>query len=63
MPLYSYKCPHCGLEEDIQHPMNIPKEELPVCAQCSTLLDKQITAPRGFKFNGGGYYETDFKHK
>lgn len=63
MPLYSYKCPSCGAEEDVLHPMSLPKEELPQCSLCGTLLEKQVTAPGGFKFNGGGYYETDFKNK
>lgn len=62
MPTYSYKCPHCGAERDIFHKMNLPKEELPTCDLCDTVLEKQVSAPSGFQFKGGGYYVTDFRN-
>lgn len=42
MPLYEYKCPHCGIFEQ-QHPMaSVPKTV--VCTQCSSKARKLISA-------------------
>ncbi len=59
MPIYEYRCSHCGHElEIIQKISEAPLETCPECAQ-DTLIKKVSAA--GFRLKGGGWYETDFK--
>ena len=59
MPIYEYRCSHCGHElEIIQKISEAPLETCPECAQ-NTLIKKVSAA--GFRLKGGGWYETDFK--
>ena len=59
MPIYEYKCSHCGHQlEAIQ---KISDDPLLLCPNCDKNgLKKQVTAP-SFRLNGSGWYETDFK--
>jgi putative FmdB family regulatory protein len=59
MPIYSYQCQACGHElEALQKISDQPLTDCPVCHQSE--LKKQLTAA-GFRLNGSGWYETDFK--
>ena len=60
MPLYDYKCPKCGNLIDV---IQSSTTEAPKCPKCGTVMEKQVSAPAGFEFKGGGYYQTDFKNK
>ena len=59
MPIYEYKCSHCGHQlEAIQ---KISDDPLLLCPNCDKNgLKKQVTAP-SFGLKGSGWYETDFK--
>lgn len=59
MPIYEYKCSHCGHQlEAIQ---KISDDPLLLCPNCDKSgLKKQVTAP-SFRLKGSGWYETDFK--
>ena len=59
MPIYEYKCSHCGHQlEAIQ---KISDDPLLLCPNCDKQgLKKQVTAP-SFRLKGSGWYETDFK--
>ncbi len=59
MPIYEYRCDHCGHEfETIQKVGEPPLKLCPVCA--TEGLRKKISAAV-FRLKGGGWYETDFK--
>lgn len=59
MPIYVYRCTHCGLEKEVlQKISEAPLVDCPSCEQPS--LIKQVTAA-GFQLKGSGWYVTDFK--
>lgn len=60
MPIYAYRCSHCGHEQDVMQKMSdVP---LTTCPQCNTeSFAKQLTAA-GFQLKGSGWYATDFKN-
>ena len=59
MPIYEYKCSHCGHQlEAIQ---KISDDPLLLCPNCDKNgLKKQVTAP-SFRLKGSGWYDADFK--
>lgn len=61
MPLFDFKCDTCDVVFD-----KIVKnsEEKPQCPKCSSFnCTKLLSAPGSLKFNGKGFYCTDFKGK
>jgi len=59
MPIYEYVCQACGTEKELmQRISEPPATDCPDCGQPA--LTKQVSAA-GFRLNGGGWYETDFK--
>lgn len=59
MPIYAYKCQHCGHE--LEALQKLSDEPLTDCSAChQPELKKQITAA-AFRLSGSGWYETDFK--
>ena len=59
MPIYEYVCQACGEPAEILQKISDPPEtECPACGRAA--LQKQVSAA-GFRLNGGGWYETDFK--
>ncbi len=59
MPIYEYRCNHCGHEFDTLQ--KVSDEPLKVCPECNEpQLVKKVSAA-GFRLKGGGWYETDFK--
>jgi putative FmdB family regulatory protein len=60
MPLYAYRCDHCGLQQDVMQ--KISDAPLTTCPECGKeSFAKQLAAP-GFQLKGNGYYATDFKN-
>ncbi len=58
MPIYSYRCSHCGHAQDaLQKISDAPLTHCPACGQEAYV--KQLTAA-GFQLKGTGWYETDF---
>lgn len=59
MPIYEYFCQACGSETELmQRISEPPATDCPSCGKPA--LTKQVSAA-GFRLNGGGWYETDFK--
>lgn len=59
MPIYEYFCQACGSETELmQRISEPPATDCPACGKPA--LSKQVSAA-GFRLNGGGWYETDFK--
>lgn len=58
MPIYEYSCSNCGLV--FEKLSKLGDSEKP-CTNCGTSSKKIISAPT-FKFNGSGFYETDYKN-
>lgn len=60
MPIYVYRCSHCGHQQDVLQKMSDPL--LRTCPACGRdTYEKQVTAA-GFRLKGTGWYETDFRH-
>lgn len=60
MPLFDFKCDVCGaVFEKICSSSTVTHE----CPKCGESAQKQVCAPGGFKFNGSGFYITDYKNK
>jgi putative FmdB family regulatory protein len=60
MPIYAYKCAHCGFAQDVLQKLSDPQlTECPACHQAS--FQKQVTAA-GFQLKGSGWYVTDFRN-
>jgi putative FmdB family regulatory protein len=59
MPIYAYRCEHCGHAQDVLQKVSDPLLTLcPACGQAS--YRKQVTAA-GFQLKGSGWYVTDFR--
>lgn len=59
MPIYAYRCPDCGFEQDVLQKFS--DAPLTVCPSCGgTSFAKQLTAP-AFQLKGSGWYATDFR--
>jgi putative regulatory protein, fmdB family len=61
MPIYAYKCSHCGFAKDVLQKMSdAPLKVCPSCGQPA--FAKQVTAA-GFQLKGSGWYVTDFRNE
>lgn len=59
MPIYAYRCEHCGHAKDVLQKVSDPV--LTVCPACGEpTFRKQVTAA-GFQLKGSGWYVTDFR--
>jgi putative FmdB family regulatory protein len=59
MPIYAYRCDHCGHAKDVLQKLSDPV--LSTCPACGTAaFRKQVTAA-GFQLKGSGWYVTDFR--
>ncbi|SAK77816.1 FmdB family regulatory protein [Caballeronia calidae] len=59
MPIYAYRCAHCGHEKDVlQKLSDAPLTQCPACGKDA--FSKQVTAA-GFQLKGSGWYVTDFR--
>ncbi len=60
MPLYEYRCKHCGAHvEKIQKFSDPP---LAKCEKCGGRLERLISSP-AIQFKGSGWYVTDYARK
>lgn len=59
MPIYGYRCSHCGHELEV--PQSMSDEPLRVCPECGGALRK-LLYPVGVHFKGSGFYTTDYKN-
>ena len=61
MPLYEYKCAQCDFILQVRQDSYESTEQW--CLVCDGyLMDKQITST-AVRFQGSGFYETDYKGK
>lgn len=59
MPIYEYRCEHCGHEMDaLQKISDVPLVDCPACGRPAL---KKLISAAGFRLKGSGWYETDFK--
>ena len=59
MPIYAYRCAHCGHAQDVLQKLSDPV--LTTCPSCGAeAYQKQVTAA-GFQLKGSGWYVTDFR--
>lgn len=58
MPIYGYRCTHCGHELEVLQSMR--DAPLTVCDACGGRLEKKLY-PVGVQFKGSGFYSTDYK--
>lgn len=59
MPIYAYRCAHCGHEKDVLRKLSdAPLTQCPACGKDT--FSKQVTAA-GFQLKGSGWYVTDFR--
>lgn len=60
MPIYEYRCSHCGHQFERLQKMSDPDPER--CPDCGVEGGvSRLISPVGFRLKGGGWYETDFK--
>ena len=68
MPIYTFKCPSCNKEEEVNQSMKAPT---PVCQRCVNAscglhiveMDRVWKKTGKPQFKGEGFYETDYKEK
>ncbi len=59
MPIYEFRCTHCGKEIEVLQKISDPlPTHCPSCGQVT--LTKKLSAA-GFQLKGSGWYATDFK--
>lgn len=59
MPIYEYRCGACSHEMELLQ--KIADEPLLKCPSCGEEQLRKLVSAVGFRFKGGGWYETDFK--
>jgi putative FmdB family regulatory protein len=59
MPIYSYRCDHCGLQFD-QH-QKFDDDPLEICPECGEPKLRKLYLPVGIVFKGSGFYATDHR--
>lgn len=56
MPIYTYICKDCG------HKFDKLSSETIICPVCKSVKTERVRVYKtGLKFNGEGFYETDYK--
>jgi len=60
MPIYEYSCRNCGTIELFQ---KVTDEKITKCPKCDTEIERVISITSRPKFNGSGFYETDYVNK
>ena len=59
MPIYEYRCEHCGHQAD--HLQKVSEKPLAKCPACGKKAYKKLLSAAGFQLKGSGWYATDFK--
>lgn len=57
MPLKEYKCPKCGVFEELH---TYTSDILTTCPKCKSMVTLLMSTCTSI-FNGTGFYETDYK--
>ncbi len=60
MPVYDYRCQHCGKFEMVQKITAPPLQE---CPTCGGKVERLISRNIGIVFKGSGFYATDSREK
>ena len=55
MPLYDYRCQHCGHEMEVLQ--SAGDERLTECPECKTAALKKLVSAPAFTFKGEGWYK------
>jgi putative FmdB family regulatory protein len=59
MPIYSYRCDHCGVQFDQYQKFD--DDPLKVCPECGEPKLRKLYLPVGIVFKGSGFYSTDHR--
>ncbi|MDX9700951.1 MAG: zinc ribbon domain-containing protein [Rhodocyclaceae bacterium] len=59
MPIYEYRCAHCGFQKE--HIQKMSDAPLSTCPECGTDSYTKLISAAGFQLKGSGWYATDFK--
>jgi putative FmdB family regulatory protein len=59
MPIYEYRCSHCGHEIEALQKLSDPP--LTECTHCHRSALVKLVSAAGFQLKGTGWYATDFK--
>ena len=59
MPIYEYRCSHCGHELEAMQKFSDPL--LTQCPQCRDEALVKLVSAAGFQLKGGSWYATDFR--
>lgn len=57
MPIYEYRCPHCGHQFETMHAVNATP---PKCERCGRAV-RRVFTPVGIIFKGSGWHITDYR--
>jgi putative FmdB family regulatory protein len=57
MPIYTYRCEHCGVQ--FERTLKFSDDPLTVCPECETETLRKVYLPVGIVFKGSGFYATD----
>lgn len=61
MPLYDYRCDHCGHTSEQNVPHTAVAEEI-TCPDCGHTAKRVYSSP-AIHFKGSGFHNTDYKRK
>ena len=56
MPIYEYRCEHCGIFEEMQRITDAPLERCPKCQR----KVRRLISTTSFQLKGTGWYATDY---
>jgi putative FmdB family regulatory protein len=59
MPIYEYRCSHCGHELEALQKISDPA--LTDCPSCRNAALTKLVSAAGFQLKGSGWYATDFR--
>ena len=59
MPIYSYRCDHCGVQFDQRQKFS--DDPLVICPECGEPKLRKLYLPVGIVFKGSGFYSTDHR--
>ena len=59
MPLYTYRCDHCGVQFERRQGFN--DRVLRKCPECGERALRKLYLPVGIVFKGSGFYSTDHR--
>jgi len=60
MPIYEYKCSHCG---EAFERLLLPGEPEPTCPGCGAEKPRKLISNTSFRLKGSGWYTTDYASK